>query len=98
MYARVKVNASTLQAVPNPSRSRPSVRIPSGLANGTAGQKRRVRWWRWGESNPRPQVTGWVFYERSLRSGLASRLPQAEDLSASPASLSDGGHRAELPS
>ena len=56
------------------------------------------RSWRWGDSNPRPQVTVWVFYGRSLRSGLASRLPQAEDLSASPASLSDGGHRAELPS
>jgi len=57
-----------------------------------------LRWWRWGDSNPRPKVTIWVFYGRSLRSGLASRLPQAEDLSASPAAMSDGGHRAELPS
>jgi len=40
-------------------------------------------------------VTVWVFYGRSLRSGLASRLPQAEDLSASPAAMSDGGHRTE---
>jgi len=57
----------------------------------------RARWWRWGDSNPRPKAIVRVFSGRSLRSGLTSRLPQAEDLSASPGSLSGGGPRAEPP-
>src|SRR5438045_9111226 len=43
----------------------------------------KEKWWRWRESNPRPRANVWVFYGRSLRLDLASRLPQAEDLSAS---------------
>jgi hypothetical protein len=53
--------------------------------------------WRWRESNPRPRATVWDFYERSRRSGLTSRLPAAEDLLASLAAMSGGGHQAEPP-
>jgi hypothetical protein len=35
--------------------------------------------WRWRESNPRPRTSVWVFYGRSRRSGLASRLPAGEE-------------------
>ena len=51
-------------------------------------------WWRWRESNPRPRATVWVFYGRSRRSDLASRLPPAEDLSASPSTVSGDGRQA----
>jgi site-specific DNA recombinase len=53
--------------------------------------------WRWGESNPRPWATVRDFSGRSRRSDLASRLPPAEDLSASPGAVSGGGPRAEPP-
>jgi hypothetical protein len=52
-------------------------------------------WWRWGESNPRPRATDQGFSGRSRWEDLASRLPPAEDLSASPGSMSGGGPRAE---
>jgi len=51
--------------------------------------------WRWGESNPRPRATFQGFSGRSRWGDLASRLPPAEDLSASPGSMSGGGPRAE---
>jgi hypothetical protein len=44
--------------------------------------------WRWGESNPRPRATVQGFSGRSRWEDLASRLPPAEDLSASPGSMS----------
>jgi hypothetical protein len=51
--------------------------------------------WRWGESNPRPRATFQGFSGRSRWGDLASRLPPAEDLLASPGSMSGGGPRAE---
>ena len=53
--------------------------------------------WRWRDSNPRPRASGWVFYGRSRRSDLTARVPPAEELAASPAEMSDGGHRAKPP-
>ena len=53
--------------------------------------------WRWGESNPRARATDQGFSGRSQREDLASRLPPAEDLSASPGEVSGGGPRAEPP-
>ena len=50
--------------------------------------------WRWRESNPRPRVTGWVFYGRSRRLDLTSSLPAAEELSASPGAMSGVGPQA----
>jgi hypothetical protein len=73
------------------------VDTPSGPEDPEGGSN-SLRSWRWRESNPRPRATVWVFYGRSRRSGLTSRLPAAEDLSASPAAMSVGGHRAEPPS
>ena len=48
-----------------------------------------------GESNPRPRATIQGFSGRSRWEDLASRLPPAEDLSASPGSMSGGGPQAE---
>lgn len=53
------------------------------------------RSWRWGESNPRPWATDQGFSGRSRRCDLASRLPSAEDLSASPGAMSGLSPQAE---
>jgi hypothetical protein len=60
-----------------------------------ATMRRHITLWRWGESNPRPRATFQGFSGRSRWGDLASRLPPAEDLSASPGSMSGGGPRAE---
>ena len=46
-------------------------------------------------SNPRPRTTVWDFSGRSQWKDLAFRLPPAEDLSASPGSMSLSGPRTE---
>ena len=56
---------------------------------------RRKRSWRWRDSNPRAWPIDWGFSGRSQVVDLASRLPPAEDLAASPGSMFGGGPRTE---
>ncbi len=65
------------------------------LAHQPDPSSRSWRSWRWGDSNPRPWATDQGFSGRSRRCDLASRLPSAEDLSASPGAMSGLSPQAE---
>src|SRR5205807_9528958 len=53
------------------------------------------RTWRRGDSNPRPRMTGWVFYGRILLCISPQASRRQEGPSASPAAMSGGGHQAK---